>query len=93
MSLSCTTAKSIAPDIEVREARRIGIVEILSAKASIDFGRVEEGPGYGDALIEGRGPVEHHDRNAAQLAAGDRLLDLGGAESLRVAFALQCKLL
>ncbi len=83
----------MAPEIEVRCARRRGVEAILSAKARIDFGIVEDRPGHDHLLVVGAGPFDIGDGDPAEHAATDRVVDERRLERLRKSLALQGLLL
>ena len=84
--------KSIAPEIEVRWARRTGWAATFSAKPRALSGPSRTRPGHDHPLVPGAGPFEVDDRDLAEHAAPDRVVDLRGAEGLGEAFPLQREL-
>ena len=85
-------AKSIAPEIEVRWARRTGWAATFSAKSGSALGAVEDAPRHDHPLVPGAGPLEVDDRDLAEHAAPDRVVDLGRAEGIGEALPLQREL-
>ena len=81
-------AKLIAPEIEVRDARRIGVFTISLATASAVSGPVDHPPGNDDLLVGGGRPFEIGHRDLAVRAALQRLQEFLGDDRLRVALAL-----
>ena len=84
-------AKLIAPEIEVRDARRIGVLHDFIGDGVRRLGPVDQAPRDDDLLVGGCRPFEIGHRDPAVRAALQRLQELLGDDRLRIAFPLQRK--